>query len=348
MSDYPLTPCFQIFLERISLNKGQKEQLKNAQIALRRKLREDEKLGKIVETTFIQGSYGRGTALRPRNGKISDIDIVVVTKLDGDEYTPDEALGLFKNFIAKHYKTRTYRTQTHSNGIRMQHAHVDLVPAIAPSLMQRGILGEKRTSIFTYNNSYSSLPRMHAFKSAPAEEIGEEIPEWKRGILYIPNRDVNKWKETDPQSIIRRTRIKNKKCNGNYTQVVKCLKWWRREWFPEQKYLKSYPIEWLVEKYCDDNIRNVEDGILSTLEGIAKSKGNWRPTGYLSYLFPSYDPFDNLTSEQFNAFFESVNEALEIATEAYYEEDLQAASNLWRKLFGGKFPRYSEVKKMIH
>ena len=296
MSNYPLTPCFQLFLKRISLTEGQKEQLKNAQIALRRKLRSDDKLSKIVETTFIQGSYGRGTALRPRSRNISDIDIVVVTRLHMDAYAPDEALGLFKNFISRHYKTGTYRTQTHSIGIRMQHARIDVVPA----LMQRG-------------------------------------------ILYIPNRDENKWQETDPQSIIRRTRQKNKKCNGIYTQVVKCLKWWRREWFPKQKYLKSYPLEWLVEKYCDDGIRNVEDGILSTLEEIADSKSYWQ--GVRSFLWPrpSYNPFETITNEQFNEFFESVNEALEIVKEAYYEEDLQEASNLWRKLFGGKFPRYSEI-----
>lgn len=45
----------------------------------------------FIETTFLQESYKRATIVRPKQGKRSDIDIVVVTKLDKEEVTPEEA-----------------------------------------------------------------------------------------------------------------------------------------------------------------------------------------------------------------------------------------------------------------
>ena len=45
----------------------------------------DEDLKDIIVTTFLQGSYRRSTAVRPKQGKRSDVDIVVVTKLDKEE-----------------------------------------------------------------------------------------------------------------------------------------------------------------------------------------------------------------------------------------------------------------------
>ena len=77
--------------------------------------------------------------MRPKNGKRSDVDVIVVTKLDKDEYTPEEALDLFVPFLEEHYKDK-YRIQGRSIGIELSYVDLDLVVTAAPSESQIGIL----------------------------------------------------------------------------------------------------------------------------------------------------------------------------------------------------------------
>ncbi|MGD2092106.1 MAG: ThiF family adenylyltransferase [Candidatus Aminicenantes bacterium] len=46
------------------------------------------------------------------------------------------------------------------------------------------------------------------------------------------------------------TQKKNKICNGQFVNVVKCLKWWRKAMQPVPKYPKSYPLEHLIFLHC--------------------------------------------------------------------------------------------------
>ena len=94
---------FNDFLKNIRLTENQVSELKAAHTTLRRRLEADEDLKDIVETTFLQGSYRRATAVRPRQGKRSDVDIIVVTKLDKETVTPEEALDIFEPFLKKYY-----------------------------------------------------------------------------------------------------------------------------------------------------------------------------------------------------------------------------------------------------
>ena len=134
-----LVTYFRDFLKEIRLTDNQVRELKTAHETLRKRLLEDEELSSIIETTFLQGSYRRATAIRPKNGKRSDVDIVVVTKLDKDEVTPDEALDVFEDFLEKYYEGK-YRKQGRSWGIEMSHVDLDVVPTAAAELATTGIL----------------------------------------------------------------------------------------------------------------------------------------------------------------------------------------------------------------
>ena len=83
---------FKDFLSNIRLTDNQVNDLKTGHTTLRKRLEEDETLSKIIVSTFLQGSYRRSTAVKPKNGNKSDVDVIVVTKLDSEEYTPEEAL----------------------------------------------------------------------------------------------------------------------------------------------------------------------------------------------------------------------------------------------------------------
>ena len=130
---------FKDFLKEIRLTDAQTSELRQAHTTLRNRLLNDEDLSQYIETTFLQGSYKRATAVRPKNGNRSDVDIVVVTKFDKDEYDPEQVLGVFKPFLKKFYDGK-YRLQGRSWGIEMSKVDLDIVPTSAASLAEAGIL----------------------------------------------------------------------------------------------------------------------------------------------------------------------------------------------------------------
>src|SRR6188768_2808420 len=95
---------FEEFLTAIRPTKSQKDDLKTGHSTLRSRLAEDETIKKIRVSDFLQGSYRRATAVRPKDDRRADVDIVVVTKLSEDEYTPAQAMAVFKPFLDKYYK----------------------------------------------------------------------------------------------------------------------------------------------------------------------------------------------------------------------------------------------------
>lgn len=72
---------FKDFLSNIRLSDNQVSDLKTGHTTLRKRLEADETLSKIIVSTFLQGSYRRSTAVKPKNGNKSDVDVIVVTKL---------------------------------------------------------------------------------------------------------------------------------------------------------------------------------------------------------------------------------------------------------------------------
>src|SRR5438046_3181332 len=99
-----LPTYFNDFLSEIRLTSAQTEDCRTGHTTLRNRLLADEKLSKVIVNTFLQGSYRRATAVRPKGDSWADVDVIVVTKLHRDEYTPERALEQFVPFLEKHYK----------------------------------------------------------------------------------------------------------------------------------------------------------------------------------------------------------------------------------------------------
>ena len=114
---------FDSFLKEIRPTTGMQSQLSTGHKTLRDRLNTDDDLKPILVSDFLQGSYRRHTAVRPKGDKRSDVDIIVVTKLDESEYSPKEALDIFEPFLNKHYEGK-WRRQGRSFGIEM--SYVDL------------------------------------------------------------------------------------------------------------------------------------------------------------------------------------------------------------------------------
>ena len=176
-----------------------------------------------------------------------------------------------------------------------------------------------------------------AYGSRTAVNIRDilEKDDWKDEALRIPDREADVWEWTDPLSQIGWTIDKNARCSGRYVNVVKALKWWWRTQHPDKKYPKGYPLEHLIGDCCPDGIESVAEGVVLTLENIAKM-GPSKPI-LLDRGLPN-DVMARVSQDDYSTFHECVIEASCLAREAFAAEDARVASEKWQELFGAEFP----------
>lgn len=347
-----LPSYFKDFLKEIRPTQNQRDEMKTGHTTLRDRLRNYESLKGIYVSDFLQGSYRRSTAVRPKADKRSDVDVIVVTNLHEDDYTPKQAMDLFKPFLDEYYKGK-WEFQGRSMGISLSYVDLDLVITSAPSEAEAEKLQSKSVR---YIGDVESAPDWILSRDwVPSEErysLAEQfyaknaslINPWKLEPLRIPDRDANEWDDTHPLEQISRTTAKNRVCNAHYINVVKALKWWRRintDNLP--KYPKGYPLEHLIYDCCPDGIASVAQGVTLTLEEIVR-KYEWyasnETTPFLpDHGVPNHNVFHRVTGEDFAEFYEGIKDAAQTARKALDEDNKSKSVEEWRKLFGNKFPK---------
>lgn len=348
-----LPSYFNDFLSGIRLQSTHIDDLKRGHRTLRERLAADKSLAPCIVSTFLQGSYRRATAVRPKSGKRSDVDVVVVTKLSMREYSdPDDAMELFVPFMEKHYKGK-YRLQGRSIGIEMSYVDLDLVITAAPSESEEGIL---KSESVTAQETLEEATDWKLVKSwvSPAQRTGPGSifkmreaageQEWKTAPLWIPNRDGKCWEQTHPLAQIQWTQQKNRACNGHYVNVVKAIKWWRRIKHATPAYPKGYPVEHLVGVCCPDGIASVAEGVTRTLEKMGTDY-QWYANLKMAPNVPDHGVAEHnvlarVNGADFADFHGQVCEAAAIARLAYdgTEADISESVARWRQLFGDVFP----------
>ena len=250
----------------------------------------------------------------------------------------DEVLDVFEPFLKKYYDGK-YRKQGRSWGIEMSHVDLDLVPTSSVSLAEFGLLQNKMLEseddiISLYETKQYNIKGYNW--NCEFDSFFSKSNDWKDEPLFIPDREAEKWDKTHPLEQIRWTQEKNKNCNGHYVNVVKCIKWWRKEKYPDVKHPKSYPLEHFIGDCCPDDITSVAEGITLTLE---KMVSDYSAKPYLADRgVPEHDVFARLTEEDYSEFYDAVCDAAQIARSAYDASSVQESADLWRQLFGNKFP----------
>ena len=346
---------FEAFLSEIRLTKSQKDDLIQGHSTLRSRLVNNDDLEPIIVTTFLQGSYIRHTAVRPKDGKRADVDIVVVTKLHENDYTPKQALELFIPFLDEYYKGKWQR-QNRSIGIELSYVDLDLVITSSPSDAEIGIL--KSASVnsdldiveaFDWRLNESWIDPASRWDSSLSQLIKEaaELPEWKSCSLKIPDVSLQDWDDTDPLEQMRWTRDKNQATSGHFVNVVKAFKWWRLENYQTPTKPKGFPLERIVGECCPDGISSLAEGIALTLETIVTQYAfeyriNSKPQ-LPDYGVTDHDVFAKITNDEFHQFYEQVKEGAILAREALDCPDYNESCTLWRQLFGSKFPKPPET-----
>jgi len=341
---------FNEFLRKIRLTETQVEDCKTGHNTLRERLHNDEKLKDVIVESFLQGSYRRATAVRPfEDKKRSDVDVIVVTTLDRKEWTPRNALDLFKPFLEKHYKGK-YKPQGRSWGIELSYVELDLVPTSAPSEAVSKLV---KSASLTTNESIEEAVNWRLsplWRQAAREQSAESIllmekaagEQWQKEPLWIPDREAEKWDETHPLAQIVATQKKNGNCNGHLVNVVKCLKWWRNTQRPKPKYPRSYPLEHLCWVNCRDGVDTIAGGVVGTLESIrdvyASHALNKTVPWISDHGVPSHNVLGRVSGDDFAEFHKHIAEAAGKARSAYNEPDLRQSVVLWKELFGDRFP----------
>ena len=342
-----LPTYFTKFLKEIRPTQNQRDDCKAGHQNLRDRLHADEKLKPILVSTFLQGSYRRATAVRPKGEAKLDVDIITVTRLNRHDYpNPDKAMDKFVPFLKEHYKGK-YQRQGRSFGIEMSHVNLDLVITSAPSEAEeeayksqavRTILTPEDIDDWLLVKSWVP-PENRSSQTAFFEAIRQE-QEWKTEPLWIPNRDAGDWEQTHPLEQIKWTWGKNARCNKHYVNVVKPIKWWQRAHHPDDR-PKGYPLEHLIGVCCPDSITSVAKGVTLTLEAIVENYRAYAERKLAPCLWDHgvlHNVFERISGEDFADFYEHAEAAAEIAREALDAETKEKSIEKWRELFGNKFP----------
>jgi hypothetical protein len=345
-----LATDFKEFLQEIRPTPNQRKDLQTGHKTLRERLNGDEALSKCIVSDFLQGSYKRSTAVRPKGDRRSDVDIIVVTKLSEDEYTPATAMDLFKPFLDKHYKGK-WRQQGRSFGIELSYVELDLVLTSAPSEAEVGILQSdaiksdddlEEAKDWRLHRSWVALDsRLRSDARVLLAEARNE-PEWKSQPLRIPDRDANKWEPTHPLAQLTWTRDKNARTNGHFVNVVKAIKWLRVSNYEEPKHPKGFPLERLIGECCPDGIGSVAEGVAKTLEQIVSKYESLAQAGEKpelpDYGVSTHDVFKRISADDFKRFYDQTTDGAALARRAFDSQSRTESGNLWRELLGTKFP----------
>ena len=341
-----LESYFTEFLKEIRPTENQRKNCKTGHQTLRDRLDEDECLKSILVSTFLQGSYRRATAVRPKGEAKLDVDIIVVTRTNRFNLNPDDAMNQFVPFLNKHYKGK-YQRQGRSFGIERSYVNLDLVITSAPSETEEEVYESKAVRTDFTPEDISDWLLMPSW-IPPAERINQTAfleslrgKEWQTEPLWIPNRDAGDWERTHPLEQIKWTWKKNATCNKHYVNVVKAIKWWQRVHHEDDR-PKGYPLEHLIGVCCPDNINSVAEGVTLALEAIVRDYSIYAHLKQAPCLpdhgVPEHNVLDRVSGEEFAQFYAHAQEAAKIGREALDANDKDGSIKKWRELFDSKFP----------
>ena len=296
---------FREFLMDIEPSHTTKKRGQDAHTSLRDFIRSHETFMQYHERTFLSGSYKRDTAIRPQ------------TK-DGDEERPDVDIIVVTNHslddapgevVSLLYDTLAdkyddLRKQARSVGVFTYTADMDVVPIIAPDGMA--------------------------------------------GTLYIPDRGLEEWLETNPPAHTKWTTEMNAASDGRFKPLVKLAKWWRRANPTVAKRPKGFMIECIAAECMDFGENQYAELFLSMLETIESRYSTYVNLDLVPYIadpgVPGNSVLSGVTVSAFKGFYNKAATCAEIGRRALDAGDTEEGLQLWRDVFGSRFPAPASQK----
>lgn len=175
------------------------------------------------------------------------------------------------------------------------------------------------------------------------------VPVIEDGDSYlIPDIDLKEWLKTDPPSHTQWTIDVNKEANGRFKPLVKLVKWWRRYHLWDLRRPKGFILECLVAKHMDYFQDKHEPLFVAWLEAVRDAHALDVLLERVPFLedpgVPGSNVFSNVTFEEFKRFYDTVKAQAELARKAVNETDDDKQLELWRKVFGPRFPANASTR----
>jgi hypothetical protein len=346
-----LPSYFDDFLSRIEPSDHQKQVMAREHKKLRELLDQDKALKPILLSTFIQGSQRRRTAKRGSKEHPCDVDVVAVTNLPRSSYTAAYAHGVFEPFLKRHYKGQ-FEAQARSWLIKVdEEVTMDLVPTSEPDSkeLREAVLAKALTDWAGDLKQLSEGGGQGGLQSISKALLAEAEHDknWDRSEpLWIPDRTLKVWEKTHPLHLISWTAKKNLACNGNFTRIVKIMRWWKCHQAPLPKYPKGYPLEHIVAECCPDGVKKVAEGLAATFAEISRRYAREAAAGSTPFLpargvhDPEIDVMRRVREAHghFRAFHTAATEAARLSKAALDSTTIAESAALWRQLLGEQFP----------
>ncbi len=306
-----LNDLFDTFLHNIEPDDEAVSYAQDAHQPIREHLEQDDQFKSYFEDTFLYGSYRRHTAI----GTIKDIDIVVLTNFDtkAPDNTPSAVLRKLKAALKRYYKDPENQ-EYQRRSIRINQP----LPKNKDVEMTLDII--------------------------PAVPVTDDD-----GILLVPDRESQRWIQTNPKGHIKYVTKLNDEdhSQGKFVPLAKMMKWWWKyqcsivQPDKERPKPKGFWIECLTAELFDLAQEDMASHFIRLLSNISEA---YKTTDGVPELD---DPGlkgekikANITKADFQIFMKTINASLILTKQAYVEVDEEKSSKLWRQVFGEVFPVY--------
>lgn len=169
------------------------------------------------------------------------------------------------------------------------------------------------------------------------------VPVIPNGDMYfIPDRQQERWIVTNPSGHTDWTIETNKLADGRFKPLVKLIKWWRRENPTIGKKPKGFVLEVIAAECMDIEEEYYGELFVKTLERFAENYKTYAQIEVVPSIpdpsVPTNSVTDGISINSFLGFYNKVKDHAYIGRKALETEDPEKATNLWRNIFGPRFP----------
>lgn len=206
-----------------------------------------------------------------------------------------------------------------------------------PSEVLQGVrdaLGQYRTNV--RKNGQAVTLHYNSWPSVDIVPVSRVVNE-DGGVNYynVPNMNTESWIKSRPRKHSSDMTDKNRICGDSFKRVVKMIKWWNHQ---HGSYLQSFHIEVIALKTFSYAMSDYSWDVYRYFEAALElvSAPLWHEGAYIdSYLS------DSNRQEALNRIQTAKDKSLSAWFCTYQENNNhKRAIELWRQVFGDKFPAY--------
>mgnify|MGYP001342132924 CR=1 FL=1 len=175
-------------------------------------------------------------------------------------------------------------------------------------------------------------------------------PAGKNGTLYLPDKSLDQWLETNPPRHITWSTEINQATGGRFKPLVKLTKWWRRENPTISKRPKGFVIECIVADCMDREETDYAELFLRTLENVVTRYAWHIRLGQVPAISDPGVPGNSVTSSITFPMFEGFYNKAEVHAKRGREAQAatsEKAIDIWREILGPRFPSSANGTKSL-